>query len=67
MNDNPSARDEYSSYTPSVVRLLEDGADAFKLAQHLHSLERASMGIESWPDNHARVARCLLDEYGKFA
>jgi len=63
VNDNPAARNEYSSYVPSVVRLLQDGADAFKLAQHLHSLERVSMGVETYPDHRARVAQRLLDEY----
>jgi len=67
LNDNPAARNEYSSYVPSVVRLLQNGADAFKLTKHLHSLERASMGIETYPDHRSHVAQLLLDEYRKVA
>ena len=67
VNDNPVARDEYSSYVPKVVRLLQDGADALKLAQHLHSLGRANMGIESYSDHCSSVAQRLLDEYANFA
>jgi len=67
VNDNPAARNEYSGYVRSVVSLLQDGADPFKLAQHLHSLERASMGIETHPDHRSRVAQHLIDEYRKVA
>jgi hypothetical protein len=61
VNDNPVARDEYSGYVPSAVRLLQDDADPSRLSEHLHSLERADMGIETHLDHRKAVAKKLLD------
>lgn len=63
VNDNALARNEYSSYVPSVIRLVESGADAYKLAAHLQQLERASMGLSAAPERSRRVAQRILDEY----
>ncbi len=67
VNDSPAARNEYSNYVPGMVCLLQDGADAVKLAQHLHSLERVSIGIETNPEHRSFVAQQLFDEYRKLS
>lgn len=66
VNDIPAARGEYSSYVPSVVRLLEDGADVLKLSEHLHSIERVSMGISTYSDHRKGVAQKLVDALRKY-
>ncbi len=67
INDNPVARGEYRGYVSSVVQLLQNGADVFKLSEHLHSLERASMGIETNPDHRKAVAQKLLNVFQQYA
>ncbi len=63
LNDNSDARTEYLSYVPSVVRLLEVGADGYKLGAHLENLERGSMGIQCCADHRKKVASMLLAPY----
>jgi hypothetical protein len=67
VNDIPVARDEYRGYVPSVVRLLQDGADETKLSEHLHSLERPRMGIETYADHRKAVAQKLLSAFHQHA
>ena len=63
VNDNPAARDEYSGYVSSVIQLLRNGADAYKISKHLHSLERASMGLSFQSNRGQEVAKRLLDAF----
>ena len=67
VNAIPAARNEYSHYVRSVVQLLTDGADAFKLTQHLYSLECG--GNKRVPHNEhlTRVAEALLHAYNECA
>jgi hypothetical protein len=67
VNEEPVARDEYTSYVPSVVQLLKNGADARKISQHLLSLETVSMGISTASDHRKFVAEKLLDAFSKNA
>jgi glucokinase len=46
VNDEPACnRGEYDSYVPGVIRLLNDGASAQAVADHLLNIETASMGL----------------------
>ena len=65
VNENPAARNEYTNYVCSVVRLLTDGADAFKIARHLYSLVRGSPKRVAIPDDLKRVADALLRAYNE--
>ena len=61
VNDEPSARDEYSSYVPGVVRLLRDGADAAQIARHLQAIEEVSITVGVYDERRRRVAGKLVD------
>lgn len=61
VNGNELCRDEYDSYAPTICRLLREGADEYKLANHLSQLQRVSMGISIIDEElHRRAARRLL-------
>lgn len=60
VNDISEARDEYSSYVPLLVRLLQEGADAISIAKHLETIEKLSMGVESWPDRRKCAAEKIV-------
>jgi hypothetical protein len=47
VNSNPARSDEYDSYASGIVRLLQAEADEYKIAEHLRSLQRVSMGRSS--------------------
>jgi hypothetical protein len=61
VNEEPAARDEYSSYVPSVVRLLRDGADAAQIARHLQTIEEVSITVTVYDERRRRVATKLVD------
>jgi|HubBroStandDraft_5_1064220.scaffolds.fasta_scaffold1172680_2 hypothetical protein len=52
--------DEYDSYIPGIYRLIQDGADAYKLAQRLLQLEMVSIGVQGNAERAERVANSLL-------
>lgn len=60
VNDIPAARDEYSSYVPSIARLLKDGADAAQIAHHLKTIEENSLKVGVYDDRRKRVADKLV-------
>lgn len=45
VNCNCKLVDEYQSYVPSVVKLLRDGADEYKIAKYLNDITRTSIGV----------------------
>lgn len=47
MADVEQAHDEYDSYIGGVYRLLASGASPQKVAEHLCTIARESMGFES--------------------
>lgn len=47
VNSNPACSGEYDSYASGIVRLLQSEADEYKIAEHLRSLQRVSMGMSS--------------------
>jgi hypothetical protein len=61
INSNPSLSDEYDSYANGIVRLLQAEADEYKIAEHLRSLQRVSMGLSSTNEERdRRIARRLI-------
>ncbi|MDH6308959.1 hypothetical protein M2451_001583 [Dysgonomonas sp. PFB1-18] len=61
INDNENIRDEYRSYTPYVFRLKMTGADAVKIAEHLHGLVLENMGMQSDLEHCKAVARKIYN------
>ena len=45
VNDNEAVHDEYGSYVPCIVRLLQDGVNERQLADHLSRLRCDTMGL----------------------
>ena len=61
VNSNPARSDEYDSYASGIVRLLQAEADEYKIAEHLRSLQRVSMGMSSANEERDRgIARRLI-------
>lgn len=61
VNGNELCRDEYNSYAPTICRLLREGADEHKVANHLSQLQRISMGMSIIDEDlHRWVAWRLL-------
>lgn len=60
VNTYPQCRDEYDSYAPAILRMLEEGADEYRLTQHLKQLAHETIGQTALPDEHHRqIARRL--------
>ncbi|GGY88030.1 hypothetical protein GCM10007388_21810 [Pseudoduganella plicata] len=57
----PSARDEYRSYVPQVVTLLEDDASAERVASYLNGVVTRRMGLTGNIEATLRVVAVLLD------
>ena len=45
VNGFSEATDEYDAYAPTITAMLLDGADAYKVLEHLKRLETDSMGL----------------------
>jgi len=55
VKDVPQAQDEYDTYVPGVLRLLQQGASADELAQYLSDIASIEMGLMP-VENRNRVA-----------
>ena len=55
-----AGRDEYDSYTKGVLKLLQEGRDATKVANYLHDLRTTSMGLPSAHQEDQHVAELLI-------
>lgn len=51
--------DEYRSYVPSIVRLLEENADEYRIAKLLHKHAKVNMGLSSNLTDHLEIASKL--------
>ena len=45
VNDSAACKNEYDSYALTICRLLQAGADEYKLIAHLQQLQKVSMGL----------------------
>ncbi|QOD90502.1 hypothetical protein H2514_09830 [Lysobacter sp. CW239] len=61
ISDAPQARDEYSSYLPSVYSLLHDGADAHKIASLLREIEGKYMGLSGNTARNQTIGTLLVE------
>jgi len=64
INSNPACDGEYDSYVNTIVRLLQAGADGYKMSEHLSDLRRVSMGLSSTDKDKERdrhIARRLIN------
>ena len=59
----PQARDEYTSYVPEIVKLLEDGADAQQIADSLDRIEVEQMGLDGNKGRNLGIAKLLIDKH----
>jgi len=59
--DAPQARDEYYGYLPQVFALLQAGASAEQLAQHLANIEQARMGSETKVEALLPIGELLIE------
>jgi hypothetical protein len=60
----PEARDEYSSYVGTVVRMVVDGRSVQDIADYLISVEIEAMGLDPVRDpsgRHIEISKLLLD------
>lgn len=63
----PLARNEYQSYVPQVVRLLNENASPERIADYLYEIATRRMGISENSDATLRVVAVLLDWKEKIA
>ncbi len=59
VNDYGGSHDEYRGYVPSILKLLQDGADVYKIAMQLHHHAKVNMGLTSEIESHKKVAAQL--------
>lgn len=58
--DEPAAQDEYDTYAPAVLKLVESHASARAVADHLLGIERKRMGLAGNKATADRAANALL-------
>ena len=61
ISDAPEARDEYYGYLPSVYSLLQQGADATRIASLLKEIEGKHMGLCGNTERNQRIGEILVD------
>jgi hypothetical protein len=59
INDDGGPEDEYRGYVPSIIKLLDEGADESKLAKLLHEHATINMGLSSNLTDHFEIAAKL--------
>lgn len=52
-------KDEYSGYVPSIIKLLDEGADEHKIAKLLFHHANLNMGVSTIIEDHFKVAKKL--------
>lgn len=65
VNDGAGFDDEYDSYAKSLVNLIADGADSFKVAERLRQFRTVSMGLSRSETEDMRVAKLLVSHMNK--
>lgn len=59
VNDYGGPDDEYRSYVPSIVKLIQENADEIKIRKQLHQHANVNMGLSSSLDSHAETSERL--------
>jgi len=60
VHGEPYARDEYKSYVPGVLKLVEGNRSKRKISDHLAGIVRVDMGISPSKDRCDYTAEILL-------
>ncbi len=53
--------DEYDAYAPPILRLVEEGANPWRIAQHLTALQNDQLGTSPTPAENLKVATGILE------
>ncbi|GAB4224049.1 MAG: hypothetical protein Kow0062_25140 [Acidobacteriota bacterium] len=53
--------DEYDSYAPHIVSLVEHGCSVQQLAQHLEKLRTETIGVKAYPERDMEIAREIVE------
>lgn len=62
VNDSEVYDDEYRSYVPKIVELLNDNVDVYKLSSHLNNLIKNSMGLTgNYDEINNKIAKLLIN------
>ena len=61
VSDVPQARDEYQSYAPQVVKLLQEKQSVETIANYLGMVVTERMGLSMCKEHDLVVAQLLLD------
>jgi hypothetical protein len=63
VRDEPLAQDEYDSYIPQLISLLQRKPSQYDVAQHLYLIETQRMGLPGNKDNSYIIAGFLQKAY----
>ena len=61
VNDIPEARDEYYSYLPKILNLVQTKCDKFEIAKYLNMIEVENMGLSGNYKHCLLVAEKILN------
>ena len=53
--------DEYDSYAPLIVAMVDRGCTVEELTSHLGHIQGTAMGIGSYPENDRKVAAHIVE------
>ena len=65
INDAPGARDEYASYVPALVALLQGGASDAEIFGYLSRTERETMGLPGSSKEHRNAVIAHLRRFAE--
>lgn len=54
---------EYDSYAPKIAGMLSDGADAYRISEHLTDIETVAMGLQGNASRARAVAEALVNGF----
>ena len=54
-------KDEYDAYAPPIVTLVTEGANAWRVAQHLTKLQSDQLGVTATPAESLKVATEIVE------
>ena len=51
LDEEEGPRNEYDSYLPQTIKLVQSNADVYKIAAYLRSVVHVNMGLTRFPEN----------------